>query len=376
MSSTPPKIIYADYHASTPIDPRVGEDMAKYLYNQEIQGNPSSKDHNHGMTAAIALTKARIKIAKFINAESKENIIFTSGATESNNIAIAQFEKFVITSPIEHTSVNACVIKCQNRYFIPLNSDLSVNFGQLTKDLAQFDEKPELISCMGASNEIGTIFPIHEIGAFCRSHKILFHCDATQLAPWQKIDVQKDNIDFLSLSAHKIYGPQGVGVLYVKNPENLKNLTCGGKQEFTKRPGTQNMVGIIGLAKAVEIIETDRDADIKKVALLRSKMEKKFYDEFQDIAFQINGGDNRIPNNLSITFDGLDEGLLELVTTWISVSNGSACHGGNVHMSPVMRYLGHGDSSQTLRIGLGRFTSESDIDKISERIIQTVNRLK
>jgi len=350
--------------------------MAKYLYNQEIQGNPSSKDHNHGMTAAIALTKARIKIAKFINAESKENIIFTSGATESNNIAIAQFEKFVITSPIEHTSVNACVIKCQNRYFIPLNSDLSVNFGQLTKDLAQFDEKPELISCMGASNEIGTIFPIHEIGAFCRSHKILFHCDATQLAPWQKIDVQKDNIDFLSLSAHKIYGPQGVGVLYVKNPENLKNLTCGGKQEFTKRPGTQNMVGIIGLAKAVEIIETDRDADIKKVALLRSKMEKKFYDEFQDIAFQINGGDNRIPNNLSITFDGLDEGLLELVTTWISVSNGSACHGGNVHMSPVMRYLGHGDSSQTLRIGLGRFTSESDIDKISERIIQTVNRLK
>jgi cysteine desulfurase len=353
--------------------------MAKYLYNQEIQGNPSSKDHVHGMTAAIALTKARIKIAKFINAESKENIIFTSGATESNNIAISQFNKGIITSPIEHTSVDECAIKYQNRHFIPLNSDLSVNFGQLIPLIGMRSSglhDTDLISCIGASNEIGTIMPIHEIGAFCKTHKIPFHCDATQLAPWQKIDVQKDNIDFLSLSAHKLYGPQGVGALYVKNPEILKNLTCGGKQEFTKRPGTQNMVGIIGFAKAVEIIESDREADVKKVALLRSKMEKKFYDEFQDIPFHINGGDNRIPNNLSITFDMIDDGLLELVNTWISVSNGSACHGGAMQMSPIMKYLGHKDSSQTLRIGLGRFTTEEDVDKIIRVITDGVRALK
>jgi cysteine desulfurase len=283
----------------------------------------------------------------------------------------------IITTPFEHQSVLNCI---DTGYYsilhIPLNPDFTLDVAglrRLIKD-REFDGI-DLISCMYANNEIGTIFQIKEIGAIAKKFNIPFHCDATQIPAWQKIDVTALNVDYLTLSGHKMYGPKGIGVLYVADDAKIEPMFCGGEQEFGKRAGTPNMSGIVGFTKALELCEEERKIDSLRIGLIRTEIEKIFREDFREVDFSINGGKNRLPNNISITFPNLKPGLLELVNEKIAVSDGSACQVGVGAISHVLSTLGYKQDSQTLRIGLGRFTTEEDGKVIAETIVQAVKQL-
>lgn len=379
-SATTP--VYADNHSSTPIDKRVMRTMTKFMSKMASIGNPSSLHHEYGLTARSWLEDSRQMVANFINAEASENVIFTSGATEANNMAIFTLQGLakhgrVICSPIEHKSVLEPINNSyETRLPIPFTEDMEINFDRLIKDIEVLKGEIDFISLMSANNEIGTIFQIREMGAIAKRFNIPFHVDASQSLAWMPIDVQKCNIDYLTISGHKSYGPKGVGALYMSDRVELDGLFFGGDQEFGKRVGTQNMPGIVGLAEAVRLCEESRVHDSTKIALIRSKMEKIFYEKFKDVDFRINGGKNRLPNNLSITFYGLQPGLLDLVNQKIAVSDGSACQSGTAGISHVLQAVGHTNESQTLRIGLGRFTKKSHAKIITDTVIHAVSQLK
>ena len=377
--------IYFDNHATTPLDPRVLEAMMPYFMGKF--GNAASRNHQFGWEAEQAVEEAREKIAKIIGATAKE-IIFTSGATESNNLAIkgvAEMYKekgnHIITAVTEHKAVlDTC--KRLEKYgyrvtYLPVQADGLINLEDLKRAI---DDKTILVTIMAANNEIGVLQPIDEIGAICKEHGILFHTDAVQAVGKVPIDVNKSNIALLSLSAHKIYGPKGVGALYVrrKNPRvQLSAIIDGGGHERGMRSGTLNVPGIVGLGKACEIAQQEMAEESKRLAYLRDKLKAKLLANLDET--HMNGTmEHHLPGNLNISFVYVEGESLLMGINDIAVSSGSACTSATLEPSYVLKALGLGDdvAHSSIRFGLGRFNTEAEVDYVADRIIDTVKKLR
>jgi cysteine desulfurase len=373
--------IYLDHAATTQVDERVLEVMKPYF--TEKFGNASSL-HQYGQEAKIALDRSREIIAKKINAEPEE-IIFTSGGTESDNLAIkgvayANRKKgnHIITSKIEHPAVlNTCKYLEKQGFkltYLDVDKEGFIDLKQLEKSIGK---NTILISIMYANNEIGVIQNIGKIGEICRKHKILFHSDAVQSFTKIPIDVKKISIDLLSFSAHKIHGPKGVGALFVKKGVGIEALNHGGGHEFGLRSGTENVSGIVGFAKAVELVTEDQIEHMQK---LRDKLIEGILKKIPDT--QLNGprGDKRLCNNVNIAFNFIEgEGLLmHLDMKGIAVSTGSACSSKELKASHVLTAIdlrpdiAHG----SIRFSMGRENTEEEIDYTIESLIEIVQKLR
>ncbi|MEM1536008.1 MAG: cysteine desulfurase NifS [Candidatus Pacearchaeota archaeon] len=376
------KRIYLDYAATTPVAPEVLEAMKPYF--SEKYGNASSL-HAFGQEARKALEDARKKIANFINARPAE-IIFTSGGTESNNLAIKGIAfankekgKHIITSKIEHHAVLEPCKWLEKQGFkvtyLPVNNEGIVNPEDVEKAITK---ETILVSIMHANNEIGTIQPIEEIGKICRKHKVYFHTDAVQSFGKLEIDVKKMNIDLLSASAHKIYGPKGVGLLYVNRDVKIEPIQHGGGHETGLRSGTENVAGIVGFAKAVELVQ--------KLGKKEQEREKKLRDKIIDKLLEIKGTKlngsrtKRLFNNVNVSFKGIEgEALLiRLDQEGFAVSTGSACSSKSLEPSHVLTALGlkPEEAHGSLRITIGRYTTEQDVDMLLKVLPKIVNSLR
>ena len=377
--------IYLDYNATTPVDERVLEKMIPYF--SENFGNASSRSHLHGWTAQEAVENARIQVAELIQANAKE-IVFTSGATEANNLAIkGLFELFypnkkhIITAQTEHKAVlDVCQYLekkgCEVTYLKPDSTGL-VSIEQIEKAI-----RPEtfLISMMYANNEIGTIQAVKEIGELSRKYDILFHTDATQAIGKINVDVVGDKIDLLSLSGHKLYGPKGIGVLYLNKSSKAARMIAqmeGGKHERGYRSGTLNVTGIVGLGEACELVKESLNADYQLVKYLRDRLEKGILECIEGV--KINGfTENRLPNLTNISFGGVDgEKLLDSFRD-IAVSSGSACTSASVEPSHVLKAIGVEDSLaySSIRFSLGKYTTEAEIDFTIDYVKKVVESLR
>lgn len=377
--------IYLDNHATTPVDSFVLEAMLPYL--TERFGNASSKDHSFGWIAEEAVKNSREIIADFINAKPNE-IIFTSGTTESNNQIIfglaenyGHLKNHFIATQIEHPSVLEPLKILQRKGFsVTL---LSVDeYGRINLDelRSAITEKTLLVSIMTANNEIGTIQPIKEIGEICKENNVLFHTDAAQAIGKIDFDVNKFNVDFTSFSAHKNYGPKGVGALFIKdkNPKiKLAPLLYGGGQENNNRPGTLNVPGIVGFGKCIEISKQVMPEESKRIKKLRDKLLKSITSETDDV--HLNGHPvERLPNNLSLSFGKININSLILQLKDIAYSTGSACASGESEPSYVLKAIGVKKEllHSTFRFGLGRSTTEEEIDFCISKISGAINNIK
>jgi cysteine desulfurase len=376
-------MIYLDNHATTPCDPEVIKSMLPIF--GELFGNPSSTIHSEGRKAADAVQEARIKVASLIGADAKE-IIFTSGATESNNIAIQGLirgnngtRRKIVTTPIEHKAIiNQCkALKKQgfSIVFLPVSRLGEVSLHDAEKEI---DEDTLVVSIQTASNEIGTIQPIKELAEIAHAKGSYFHTDAAQAVGKIPINVLEWDIDLLSMSAHKLYGPKGVGALFIKGgvySVPISPLVYGGEQENNLRSGTLNTPGIVGFGKACELCEQTIKQEEKRLASIRDLLERSLIDQLD---VQINGSlDNRLPNNSSLTFRGIDADALIVNMAELAVSTGSACTSGAIEPSYVLQAIGlnRDDADSTIRIGLGRFNTEDEIRFAAKTIIQTVKKL-
>lgn len=377
------KIIYLDYHSTTPCDPRVIERMLPYFYLD--YANPSNGYHYPGRRALNSVEEARNHIAKLISAESR-GIIFTSGATESNNLAIIGLargfrghRKKILTTPIEHKSVLKAFEYIQNIGFkvdyLPVDKTGTVIL-EAAKDI--IDENTLLVSVQAANNEVGTIQPVNEIARLALDTGTLVHCDAAQAVGKIDIDVNDWNVDFLSISSHKLYGPKGVGALYIKNccKQLIEPLFWGGDQEKNIRPGTYNVPGIVGFGEACRIFTGEMSVEANKTKVLRNFFEEDLRDRIPRV--KINGSINhRLPGNSSITFPGVEGDALLLNLPELALSIGSACNIGSIEPSYVLTALGlsRDDASATVRIGIGRFTTESEIQEAVKLISSAYYKL-
>jgi len=375
--------IYLDNNSTTQIDSEVLESMLPYF--NEKYGNPSSQSHAFGWEARAAVDIAREQIANFINAEIDE-IIFTSGATESNNLAINGFfvsnqsqNSNIITSSIEHKAVlDVCKqiqSKRNNIIYIKPDYDGIIDV-QKIKDA--INKNTILVSIMHANNEIGTIQPIKEIGLICKKNDIMFHVDAAQSLGKIAIDVKDMEIDMLSISSHKIYGPKGVGALYIKNKKTkikLNPIIVGGEQENNLRSGTLPAPLIVGFGKACEIALQRIDSDNKRIKQLCNKLIKTVLSEYPDT--KLNGSKkNRIPGNINLSFPFLNGMSIINSMPQIAVSSGSACTSSSPSPSYVLKELGISklDSNTSIRIGIGRFNTNKDIEIASKAIINAIRK--
>ncbi len=377
--------IYLDYHATTPVDPEVFETMRPYF--TEVFGNAASRNHEYGWTAEAAVERARAQVAHLIGANEKE-IIFTSGATESNNIALIGAAemykdkgKHIITSPIEHKAILDTCHFLESKGFevtyVPVDQ-----FGQVTLEAIKAAIRPDtiLVSVMAANNEIGTINPIGAIGKLCKEKGIFFHTDAVQGAGKMKIDVNEMGIDLLSLSAHKIYGPKGVGALYVrrKGPRvRLSPIIHGGGHERGMRSGTLNVPGIVGFGKACEVAERRMAGDNKRIGALRDRLHEGLKAELDEI--YLNGHPTeRLSGNLNISFAFVEGESLMMGMKELAVSSGSACTSASLEPSYVLKSIGVGEdlAHTSIRFGLGRFTTDEEIDYTIKKVVSTVQKLR
>ena len=377
--------IYMDNHATTQVDPRVVEEMLPY-YTEKF-GNAASRNHEFGWIAEQAVEQARERIAKLIGATAKE-IIFTSGATESDNLAIkgvAEMYKekgnHIITQAIEHKAVlDTC--KRLEKYgfrvtYLPVQKDGRIDLDDLKRSM---DDKTILVTIMAANNEIGALQPIREIGALCHERGVLFHTDAVQAIGKVPFNVIQDNVDLASITAHKLYGPKGVGALYVrrKNPRvQLVAQIDGGGHERGMRSGTLNVPGIVGLGKACEIATNGMAEEAKKLAALRDRLKDAIMGQLDEV--YINGSvEHRLPGNLNISFAYVEGESLLMGINDIAVSSGSACTSATLEPSYVLKALGAGDdlAHSSIRFGLGRFNTEAEVDYVAERVVDTVKRLR
>ena len=376
--------IYLDNHATTPMDPRVLDAMLPFFTTEF--GNPASRNHKFGWAAATAVENARKQVAKLIGASSKE-VIFTSSASESNNLAIkgaahrrgdrdhiiimATEHKSVLYSAqrLEQEGLRVTHVRTQPNGLIDL-ADLSASITPNTL----------LVSVMSANNEIGTLQPLAEIGQICRSSGVLFHTDAAQAAGKIPLNVDAMKIDLLSIAGHKMYGPKGVGVLYIRQRGakiDLEPLIDGGGHEGGLRSSTLNVPGIVGLGKACEICRVEMPEESRRLAALRDKLKDGLLAAIDGI--HINGGmEHRLPNNLSMSFPGIDLATLLAALNDIALSSGSACTSGTPEPSYVLQALGVSDeiANTPLRFGLGRFNTEEEIDFCLNRVVETVKRLR
>ena len=377
--------VYMDNHATTPVDPRVLDAMMPYF--TEKFGNAASRNHSFGWAGEEGVENARAQVAKLINASPKE-IIFTSGATESNNLAIKGVAEMyrekgnhIITQVTEHKAVlDTC--KRLEKYgyevtYLPVEKDGRINLDDLRRAITP---KTILISIMYANNEIGVIQPIEEIGKIAKEMGVFFHVDGVQAAGKVPIDVQRDGIDLLSISAHKLYGPKGVGALYVrrKNPRvQLSAIIDGGGHERGMRSGTLNVTGIAGLGKACEICQQEMAAETKKLSALRDRLKNALMSQLDECF--INGSmEHRLPHNINISFAFVEGESLLMGINDIAVSSGSACTSATLEPSYVLKALGVGEdlAHTSIRFGLGRFNTEEEVDYVVSRVAETVNRLR
>lgn len=377
--------IYLDYHATTPMDPEVFRTMTPYF--MEVFGNAASRNHEFGWTAEAAVEKARAQVAKLIGASDKE-IIFTSGATESDNLAILGIAemykekgKHIITSPIEHKAIlDTCHHLEKQGFeitFVPVDQ-----YGMVTADAVRAAIRPDtiLVSVMAANNEIGTINPITEIGKVCREKGVFFHTDAVQALGKFPVNVDKMNVDLMSLTAHKIYGPKGIGALYVrrKNPRvRVAPLIHGGGHERGMRSGTLNVPSIVGFGKAAELAVQNMETEIPRIRKLRERLWDGLRAELDEI--YINGHPTeRLPNNLNVSFAFVEGESLMMGMKELAVSSGSACTSASLEPSYVLKAIGVGEdlAHTSIRFGLGRFTTEAEIDYAIEKVVTTVKKLR
>jgi cysteine desulfurase len=377
--------IYMDYHATTPVDPRVFEAMRPYF--TELFGNPASRNHSFGWQAEDAVEKARKQIASLIGATAKE-IVFTSGATESNNLAIkgiaemyAEKGNHIITAATEHkATLDTCkrLEKDGVRVtYLQVQANGLVDLNQLREAIT---DKTILISIMYANNEIGVVQPIAEIGKIAKERGVLFHTDAVQAAGKIPVNVIADNVDLLSLSGHKIYGPKGVGALYVRRKGPRVQLSAqidGGGHERGMRSGTLNVPGIVGLGEACAIAQAEMPAESKRMAYMRDKLKDKLMGALDEV--YINGTmESRLPNNLNISFAFVEGESLLMGINDIAVSSGSACTSATLEPSYVLKALGAGDdiAHSSIRFGLGRFNTEEEVDYVAGKVIDVVQKLR
>ena len=377
--------IYLDYHATTPVDPEVLKEMLPYFTH--VFGNAASRNHEFGWTAEAAVEKARRQIARLIGASEKE-IIFTSGATESNNLALTGIAEMyrekgnhIITSPIEHKAVlDTCHYLEQKGFKVTY---LKVDqYGQINPEDVRRAITPEtiLVSIMAANNEIGTINPIAAIGKICKEKGVFFHSDAVQAVGRVPVDVEKMSVDLLSLTAHKIYGPKGVGALYVrrKSPRvRLAPLLHGGGHERGMRSGTLNVPGIVGFGKAAEMAGRLMSEEMQRVSHLRDLLWEKIKANLDEV--YLNGHSiERLPNNLNVSFAYVEGESLMMGMKELAVSSGSACTSASLEPSYVLKHMGVGEdlAHTSIRFGLGRFTTAEEVDYAAEKVIETVRKLR
>jgi cysteine desulfurase len=377
--------IYMDNHATTPLDPRVLEAMMPYLTG--IFGNAASRNHSFGWEAEKATEKAREQVAKLIGATAKE-IIFTSGATESNNLALKGIAEMyrergnhIITQVTEHKAILDTCKKLEKQgyrvTYLPVQADGLIDLEDLKRAI---DDKTILVSIMYANNEIGVVQPVREIGAICKEKGILFHTDGVQAVGKIPVDVQKDNIDVLSLSGHKLYGPKGVGALYVRrrNPRvQISEQINGGGHERGMRSGTLNVPGIVGLGAACEIAMNEMEAEAKREIELREYLKAKLENALDYV--HVNGNmDHHLPGNLNMSFVYVEGESLLMGINDIAVSSGSACTSATLEPSYVLKALGLGDdvAHSSIRFGLGRFNTKAEVDYVSDKIIDVVKKLR
>jgi cysteine desulfurase len=376
--------IYLDYQATTPMDPRVLEAMMPYFTHQF--GNPHSRSHSYGWEAEEGVEKARGQVAKLIGADEKE-VIFTSGATESNNLAIrgvAEFYKdrknHIVTTVTEHKCVlDTCRHLEQQGFevtYLPVQKNGLIDLEALR---AAVTDKTVVVSVMAVNNEIGVIQPLAEIGKICREKKAFFHTDAAQAAGKIALDVEAMNIDLMSISGHKIYGPKGIGALYVRRKPRVRlvPLIVGGGQERGFRSGTLPTPLCVGLGEAAEIAMNEMEGEAKRLAKLQARMLKGLQDRLPEIF--VNGDlEHRIPGNLNISFAYVEGESLMMGIKNLAVSSGSACTSASLEPSYVLRALGVEEemAHTSLRIGLGRFTTEHEVDTAVEELVRHVNKLR
>lgn len=377
--------IYLDHNATTPVDRRVLEKMLPYFC--EVYGNASSIDHLYGVRAKEAVSSARESIAKGIGCRKENEIIFTSGATESNNLAlIGAFRRFrdkgnhIISSAIEHPAVLDTLKYLQSDgaeiTLLPVDNNGVVDLEALEKAIK---EETILISVMFANNEIGAIQPIKEIGRLAKSKGIIFHTDAAQAVGHEKINVYDMNIDLLSFSAHKFYGPKGIGGLFVRSYSpliKLSPISFGGGHEKGMRSGTLNVPGIVGMAEALSLANKEMSAENKRLRDAANLIFQRLQQTFPDI--KLNGHpQNRLAHNLSLTIPGVEaKALIHLLKNKLSFSAGSACSTIKVESSHVLKAIGLSDDEgfQSMRLGLGRSTQ--DPEKIVDILIDGIGQLK
>lgn len=375
--------IYLDYHATTPVDPRVLEAMLPYF--TERFGNPASRQHAYGWEAQTAVDTARAQVAALVGASAGE-IVFTSGASESNNLAIkgaacSLREKgdHLITAATEHKSVLDTFKKLEADGWqvtvLGVDRDGFVDLDELRRAIT---DKTVLVSIMAANNEIGTLQPLAEIGAICSERGVLFHTDAAQAAGKIPIDVHAMNIDLLSLTGHKYYGPKGAGALFVRRRKPRIELTCqihGGGHENGFRSGTLNVPGIVGLGAAADICRTGLQEEGARLAALRNRLLDALRRELDGV--HVNGplGERRLPHNLHVSFDGIEGERLVMAIGDLAVSTASACSSGSEKPSHVLEAIGQ-HASASIRFGLGRMTTEEEVDTAAARLVKVVRSLR
>jgi cysteine desulfurase len=378
-------MIYLDHHATTPLDPRVLDAMMPYFTGKF--GNAASRSHKFGWEAEEAVEQSRLRIARLIGASPRE-IVFTSGATESNNLAIkgvveasAGKGDHVVTCAIEHKAVLDVCRSLEQRGAritrLPVGRDGLVDPGAVD---AAIGERTVLVSIMYANNEVGTLQPVAEIGRICRERGVAFHSDAAQAVGKVPVNVNADSIDLLSISAHKIYGPKGAGALYVRRHDPRVQLTAqmdGGGHESGMRPGTLNVPGIVGLGEACAICCREMDEESVRLRRLRDHLRARLEAELEEVS--VNGSlEHRLPHNLNMSFTHVESESLMMGIGGVAVSSGSACTSAIMEPSYVLKAMGIADDAahSSIRFGLGRFNTEEEVDSAASNIVEAVRKLR
>ncbi len=376
--------IYMDCHATTPVDPRVLDAMLPFFKGEF--GNAASKSHSFGWRAEEAVEAARVQVATLIGASARE-LVWTSGATESNNLAIkgaAQFYRekgrHLVTVATEHKAVLDSMHALEREGWtvtvLPVARD-----GRVDPAAVKAALRPDtvLVSVMHANNETGTVQPIEQIGAITRAAGVLFHCDAVQSAGKIPFDVERAQVDLASLSAHKLYGPKGVGALYVRRKPRVRLTTQidGGGHERGFRSGTLNVPGIVGFGKACELAGAEREAEAVRVLALRERLRRGLEAGLDLVS--LNGSlEHRLPGNLNVSFAYVEGEAMMMAIKDVAVSSGSACTSASLEPSYVLRAMGIGDdlAHSSIRFGLGRFTTAEEVDHVIALVIAKVKKLR
>ena len=378
--------IYMDYHATTPVDPRVIDAMLPYFH--EKFGNAASRNHAYGWTAEEAVSVARERVAALLGAKNAKEVVFTSGATESNNLALKGVAEFyrekgnhLITTAIEHKAVLDTCKRLEKQGFevtyLKVGRDGLVDPDDVRRAIT---DKTILVSVMLANNEVGTVQPLAEIGRITRERGVLLHTDAVQALGKIPFDVESANVDLCSITAHKMYGPKGVGALYVRRSKPRVRLTAqldGGGHEFGMRSGTLNVPGIVGLGQAAEIMRLEGAEESKRIGALRDRLLAKLGAKLD--AIEVNGHrEKRLPGNLNVSFSFVEGEALMMAIKDVACSSGSACTSASLEPSYVLHAMGIGDdlAHSSIRFGLGRWTTEEEVDFVADLVTAKVDKLR